>query len=477
MPSMPLLSVCSALAALWAFAAADGRASCQQIGNACHRGQEVLASEAENEEEEGEQLSLLNSHQHRSRPMKRALSTVQDPAWIKQCYPHLAVQEQYSHVYAELQQCLGEDLSRLNVFRLGSSAFFCPNMRGNQALRRKECGWCESAPNAADQNCNYSSSVSCCPGVEGPCFKQVALANDEVVPGLYAEQMKMRYGDPLYVYPPESELSVANAPMNPFINVNQLYEDTSGHTLWGGQCPLSGDDETNLGKPPTVCDWLEFIRANQIKLLISLAPSHLERNQSAVKARCQDYIWEQKGMNYSAKMGTACGGQKYEVEQESQNNEWVWTAPGSAQEAKIQKRSVNFAGYKFEQLYFNAWPDAAGSHGADAPLPVPEAISTLINEAAQYQHVAVHCAGGRGRTGTVAVGTMALWQAQNLLTLDKAHRMRVGPGVTTASKLVDNVVLMRRRRADIIESTAQLMLLGQIFGLNSSNCALNVKVG
>ncbi|CAE8632993.1 unnamed protein product [Polarella glacialis] len=212
---------------------------------------------------------------------------IQMADWLKkECYPGAEAGHLWHTWGDRVRPCVGQ-ITDGEIQALEQSQHFCPHARGQESESAREQGgqnWCQRDGNLADQTCIYQAN-----GI----FDQ--KASEAAAPGLYAEYAEMRYGDPLYAYPPGSDLEKANAPRSPaFINVNQLYEDGQDKMIiWAGQCPLEGPElETNLPKEKhaNVCSWLGFIKEKGVKLLISLAPNPAEIAESNSKPRCHDYV-------------------------------------------------------------------------------------------------------------------------------------------------------------------------------------------
>lgn len=274
-------------------------------------------------------------------------------------------------------------------------------------------------------------------------------------PGLYAEKLVLRYDDPLYYYQ-SGPLRAGNAPMKPFVHINQLWENSS-HAVWAGQCPFM---ESEVGSPvPTVCQFLEFLQKKNVGMLVSTSPSHKEIQDGANKQRCTDFIMGMVQVADQAQ-GQVCSGISYSVE-DVPTPTWLWTIGDKT--ARIFKRKVTFGSFSFIQLYFNAWPDAFGE--ADTPaVPMVNAVKTLIQEASLEKRVVSEDAGGRGRAGTMAVAIASVWQQ--------------GVDAVSTPTLVNNILQFRERREGIVEHYTQLELLGVVFNLNSPDAPpLNQKVG
>lgn len=366
------------------------------------------------------------------------------PAWMnKLCYDDYTI---WSKWLPNVQKCLSgfnEDDARV----LDLSQGFCPSRRGNEPKRatkeeEEKRGWCEPDDPNHDQNCRYS-------GANHDGIINITSSNDSV-PGLRGDYAKMRYGDPIYFYGDNNPLKEANPPDN-FINVNKMYHSSaSGLTLWAGQCPLAQSEFELSHKPASVCDWFAFIMENNINVLISLSPNPAEVKQQKAKARCHDYIGEMNeatcdGMTISR---TDEGAFKFQATDGGNTNVF---------KRSVQITTADQKTHAFTQLYFDSWPDAA--HADSPPVPSQLAIAWIMEQAkALGRNIAVHCAGGRGRTGTVILG---------LMQQDMLSGAAMGKEEITQS-LVKNLVHLRERRADIIEHPTQLMLLGKIFNLTSS---------
>lgn len=371
-----------------------------------------------------------------------ARGTSSIPDWLlSECYPGTEGQKMWEVRAEELKAC-APGLTEQQIEYLGKSQFFCPAIRGNQntSLINSQ-GGCRNNKDNTDQDCTYINGT----------IKETATAAG--APGLLAHQGQMRYADPIYFYNAHESLAKGNPPTNPFINVNKMYADEGGRFIWAGQCPLS-DTETHLKKASNVCSWLQFLKEQDIEMLVSLSPSHAEVEAGKVKAKCQDYILTRAGMD--AQGDRVCDGKDYSMKELETKHWTVEDRTGS-----VFGREVTFDGFTFTQLYFDGWPDAHGE--ASPPVPPPAAIEFIINEASEKNRVAVHCAGGRGRTGTVVSGVVSTW----------AH------AEVNAQVLADTVVQLRETRADIVEHPSQFMLLGQVFKLpaDQNSCPLNVQVG
>lgn len=336
-----------------------------------------------------------------------------------------------------------KDISDLDI-----SQGFCPDLRGNQNTAKLDTiGGCTTQSGGHGATCTYPDG-----------FVRTSGATGSGAPGLFAEELQMRNPNagPAYNYEAGHALVVANPPHAPFINVNQLWESGSPRrAIWAGQCPLFNDPQFFPGNPVgNVCQWLQYLKDNEVQMLISLSPSHDEVESSSTKQRCKDYIHELATSRQLQKCSELVA-----IETSSVIGSWVKEDVGRT--ASIFQRAVKFGEFHFTQLYFDGWPDA---HGAtDPPVPFVGAVHKLIFEASKQDRVAIHCAGGRGRTGTVAVGVASIWQA--------------GEGVGTRT-LVENILKFRQRRADIIEHPSQLKLLGVVFNLTSEGApALNEQVG
>jgi len=342
---------------------------------------------------------------------------------------------------------------------LDNTQGFCPDVRGNQDSRAiRELGGCTNAKDENDQTCFYVYNTV----VTGRIVRQKASVTG--APGLYAQQLLMRYSDPLYHYDSKLKLSVANPAIHPFINVNQMWESKQ-HTIYAGQCPLM-DIEPGRATS-TVCQWLQFLVNKKVDLLVSLSPSQAEKEASrAGKSKCQDYIMTMAhAEEINGEQNKVCNGLPYSVDAEEMPPPSSWTI--GTQTGQIFKRKVNFNRYRFTQLYFDGWPDAHGE--TNPPVPPVQAVQILIKDASEYKNVAVHCAGGRGRTGTIVTGIVTTWQA--------AQR-GMSASMMAKRRLVSNILDFRQRRADFVESFTQLELLGVAFNISSPQAPpLNEQVG
>jgi len=311
--------------------------------------------------------------------------------------------------------------------------------------------WCESLTTETEQACHWANGI----------IHQLPEDPKSGAPGLYGIQNMIRYDDPIYFYPEGSKLSHSNAPTEPFYNVNQAYEDES-RKLFTAACPSCGRNED---KPASVCIFLDFLVSNKVSKLISLAPNLDEEDMNRNgKVKCPDYIGNAIGMDFSGDLvkgesadGTACGGafrmtstlSDFKHSGGCTNNVWL--------------RTIDYKGHRIEQLYYTGWPDAYVRGGSTAMPPAAnnEAIKYMIEwKHEDHKNVAVHCSGGRGRTGTVAAAYIQSWKYPGL-TLN-SHCSGKCP---TMDSLVTDVVNLRARRADMVEHPVQFLNIVKLVGL------------
>jgi len=208
-----------------------------------------------------------------------------------------------------------------------------------------------------------------------------------------------------------------------------------------------------------VCDFLKFITANAIQMIVSLAPNLDELPiKPSDSLHCEDFIKERSGMGYSADTSTACGGQKYRMKEISRD---AWTVDRTVDDKPTQVevsviiRQVTFGSYKFKQVFFDGFADEFKADGVST-VPVYAALNKILDVAKTESRVLVHCSAGKGRTGVVGLGLIEVWK---------------GPPFTP-ERLVDDLVKIRLRRADAIETVGQFMILGPVLNMSKSSCPL-----
>jgi len=191
-------------------------------------------------------------------------------------------------------------------------------------------------------------------------------------------------------------------------------------------------------------------------MLISLSPNLVELAAAREdnKNKCVDYI----DLMQNKKL--ECDGEPLTVSNQEVLHTVNVMSDGKTGTVQVRKTIFEFNGREMTQLYFDGWPDAHGQ--VDPPVPPQHLIEEILEQAKGSSNVAIHCAGGRGRTGTVALGLVQKW-----------HKVDGHP--LSADRLVRDLVEMRTYRADFIEHPSQLMLLGKMFGLGSGDCTLKTE--
>lgn len=400
-----------------------------------------------------------------------------------------------NYIFAEGVQADGcQTLMGDLVATMEATQGFCPEVRKQQA----EGAACREANNKPKEGCCQRSldpvtsggvntrkqerDQSCFYGTEGDKPKEIfstvqTKPSSSEAPALYAEYSKMRYGDPIYVI--AAGTNPPMPPTNTFVNVNKVHDKLGNiANIWAGQCPMGRDvhyhttkTDKAAHKKETVCDWLNFISGNGIRTLVSLAPNPKEKRQFQVKVRCTDYIGELlKGSaavepyylgpaDYTATCADKLTQQSETPIPDSQPH-------SSGHTPTVFVRKLTYDGHEFTQIYFDAWPDAHGSENPIAATPSMNAFTNVIKQIHEAHKdapgkdagLAVHCAGGRGRTGTVIAGLIA---GSN--------------SVTTVAGLVDVVRELREKRADMVEDPYQFYMLAaylQIPEYSARTCPL-----
>eukprot|EP00747_Dinoflagellata_sp_TGD_P085800 gnl/TRDRNA2_/TRDRNA2_163016_c0_seq1.p1 gnl/TRDRNA2_/TRDRNA2_163016_c0~~gnl/TRDRNA2_/TRDRNA2_163016_c0_seq1.p1 ORF type:complete len:558 (-),score=64.54 gnl/TRDRNA2_/TRDRNA2_163016_c0_seq1:54-1727(-) len=335
-------------------------------------------------------------------------------------------------------------------------------------------------------------SSSFCPLMRGQRF----LSTDTYLPqpvappyliGRGEDREQLRYEDPLYTYARAEELLDPKRFDVPpfgskFINMNQLYPfpnadsaDVSniaaraGHELWIAQCPLAGQLEGR--DVNNVCEWLSFVQNTGATMLFTLAPNAIERGK---KGKCTDYIEliMTKKLTHCGPSGTEEDG-ALPVPITVISSEPLFIQSEAYPIVRRQFYFNNDEETVVTQLYYFGWPDA---HGEDNPaVPDMPSLKYMLQVGLYHEKVIVHCAGGRGRSGTLAFGIIQQWRTRSRGV--KAYgREETRLESLTAEGMVKDLVRMRASRADIVEHNTQFMALVQALNeIDPTNFALDQR--
>lgn len=433
-----------------------------------------------------------------------------------------------THTLANLKKCHSK-MSDTMVAAMDDTQGFCMN-RGHPelpAITVKNGGTSFNLPAvttcSASNTCNYIKTrmetnykETVTTFLTHDQYK-IDLAQTGNAPGLYGDNVRMRASTMTPLYQFTGDMAKANPPTGPFINMNQMWKNSDdSQKIWAAMCPLTEIDEEKVQDDQrTVCEFLEFIKNKQIKLLISLAPSNKEVGTSTSAPGCVDYMYLRKGMgatpsgakdpvascidDVTGPSATTTTGQKVLWTSEGKGITALDSGVTSGSKAEVLKRTYTYKTHEFTQIYFNGWPDAAHATGVP-PSPITAAIEEIIRQGARdkYKKVLVHCLGGRGRTGTVIAGIISKWKWPSSTKKVWSTNEDGTPNVQetqidftptdhpTTAELVQIIVDLRARRFDMVEAYVQFEQLGKIFAAStgatstgdaSAKCTINEVIG
>lgn len=359
--------------------------------------------------------------------------------------------EKFQNIWGE---CLSVDaeLGKKLARKLDDSYNFCPDVRFNQ--EEDICTWNKQT---ATTTCNWKNGKIDQKGVGWPA-------------GLYGEKAKSRSEWPQFQLPGEF-WSARKYNFLPIVNVWRK----RGSSIYVAECPMVNDGDVEDRKR-NICEFLEFIRNERIRLLISLAPDVAQDN-----AVCPDFIGSETGSP------TSICGKTFSIKPMRTDQPWT-------------KRSVNFNRYRFTQLWFPTWPFSSDEKSKSATVPPLRTIAKFINQAGiAAKQVLIHCTNGRGPSGVIALGLQKQMELE-MARLEKENAQGNATRVTTesdgddndgdagddndgerdngglkeitAETLVEDLERMRLMSPNMIEKITELGLLGGILGLsrNGESC-------